>query len=69
MHTIQFTSDSYNFPNNSCILHNISICNNTLDVFIIIKVYLSLIKYMFLISCITECAMFELFAQIISSFQ
>ena len=69
MHTIQFTSDSYNFPNNSCILHNISIFNITLDVFVIIKVYLSLIEYIFLISCATECTMFESFAQIISSIQ
>ena len=69
MHTIQFTCDSYNFPNNSCVLHNISIFNITLDVFVIIKVYLSLIEYTFLISCITQCPMFESFAQINSSVQ
>ena len=49
MHTIEFTSDSYNFLNNSSTLHYISIFNITLDVFIIFKVYLPLIEYIFLI--------------------
>ena len=47
MHTIQFTSDSCNFLNNCSTLYYISIFNITLDVFIIFKVYLSLIEYIF----------------------
>ena len=47
MHTIEFTSDSYNFLNNSSTLHDTSMFNITLDVFIIFKVYLSLIEYIF----------------------
>ena len=69
MHTIQFTSDSYNFLNSSCILHQISIFSITLDVFIIIMVYLFLIEYTFLISYVTECPMFSSFAQIKSRVQ
>ena len=67
MHKIEFTSDSYNFLHNSSTLHYISIFNITLDVFIIFKVYLSLIEYIFLISYVTECPMFASFAQINSS--
>ena len=55
MHTIQFTSDSYNFPNNSCNLHNISIFNITLDFFIIIKVYLTHSVHLFDIMCYWMC--------------
>ena len=69
MHTIHFTYDSYNVPNSSCILCKISVFNHTLNVFVIIKVYLSLIEYTFLISCVTECVVFESFAQIHSSVQ
>ena len=58
MDIIEFTSDSYNFLNNSSTLHNIFIFNITLDVFIIFKLYLSLIEYIFLISYVTECPMF-----------
>ena len=50
MYTIEFTSDSYNFLNNSSTLHYISIFNITLDVFIILKVYLCLTEYIILIS-------------------
>ena len=41
----------------------------TLDLFIIFKVYLSLIEYIFLISYFTEFPMFESFSQIYSSIQ
>ena len=64
MHTIEFTSDSYNFLNISSNVHHIYIFNITLDVFIIFKVYLSLIECIFLIWYVTECPMFESFAQI-----
>ena len=67
MHTIEFTSDSYNFLNNSSVLHYISIFNITLDVFIIFKVYLTLNDCIFLKSYVTECPMLPSFAQINSS--
>ena len=64
MHTIEFTSDSYNFLNNCSTLHDISIFNIIQDVFMMLKVYFSLIEYIFLISYVTEYPMFESFAQI-----
>ena len=43
MHTIEFTSDSYNFLNNPSALHYISIFNITLDILLFLKcIYLAL---------------------------
>ena len=58
MHKIDFTSDSYNFLDNFSTLYYISIFNIMLDIFIIFKVYFSLIEYICLISYVTECPMF-----------
>ena len=67
MDTIEFMYDSYNFLNNWSTLHYIPIFNISLSGFIIFTVYLSHLKYIFFIWCVTACPMFESFAQLNSS--
>ena len=67
MDTMKFTYDCYNFLNNWSTLHYIPIFNISLWGFIKFTMYVSDMEYIFLIWCVTECPMFESFAQLDSS--
>ena len=67
MDTMKFTYDYYNFLNNWSTLHYIPMFNISLWGFIILTMYVSHMKNILLMWCVTECTMFESFAQLNSS--